>query len=90
MCGCMGMWGNSCCGGDELSVLQALCVCLYVCKTETVTGLNLPVGDVIKAPHTAGSDGGSAVAAAWMGININQACIKETTLQSESDLHPNN
>lgn len=42
----------------------------------TVTGLNLPVGDVIKAPHTAGSDGGTAVAAE-KGININWACIKD-------------
>lgn len=55
-----------------------------------VTGLNLPVGDVIKAPHTAGSDGGTAAVAAEEGININQACIKETALQSQPDLHPNN
>lgn len=59
-----------------------MCVC--------VTGWNLPVGDVIKAPHTAGSDGGTAAVAAEEGININQACIKETALQSQPDLHPNN
>lgn len=55
----------------------------------TVTGLNLPVGDVIKAPHTAGSDGGTAAVAAEKGININRARIKEA-LQSQPDLHPNN
>lgn len=43
----------------------------------TVTGLNLPVGDVIKAPHAAGSDGGTAAVAAEKGININWACIKD-------------
>lgn len=49
------------------------------------------MGNVIKAPHTAGSDGGIAAAvAAEEGININQACIKETALQSQPDLHPNN
>lgn len=48
------------------------------------------MGDVIKAPHTAGSDGGTAAVAAEERININQACIKETALQSQPDLHPNN
>lgn len=54
------------------------------------TGLNLPVGDVIKAAYTAGSDGGTAAVAVEEGININQACIKEAALQSLPDLHPNN
>lgn len=48
------------------------------------------MGNVIKAPHTAGSDGGTATVAAEEEININQACIKETALQSQPDLHPNN
>lgn len=73
-------------GLDWLLVLQAvwMCMCVYV------TGLNLPVGNVIKAPHTAGSDGGTAAEAAEEGININQARIKETALRSQPDLHPNN
>jgi len=56
----------------------------------TVTGLNLPVGDAIKAPHSAGGDGGTAAVAAEEGINIKQACMKETALESQLDLHPNN
>lgn len=36
-----------------------------------VTGLNLPVGDVIKAARTAGRDGGTAAVAVEEGININ-------------------
>lgn len=83
-CGVTLLWR----GLNWLPVLQAVCGCVCV----TVTGLNLPVGDVIKAPHTAGSDGGTAAAAvaAEEGININQARIKETALQSQPDLHPNN
>ena len=56
----------------------------------TVTGLNLPLGNVIKAPHSAGSDGGTAAVAAEEGINIKQACTNETALKSQPDLHPNN
>ena len=89
--GCMGMWGNSV-EGTQLAASPAgfMCVrvCVCVCVCVCVTGLNLPVGDVIKAPHTAGSDGGTA--AVEEGININQACIKETALQSQPDLHLNN
>jgi len=69
-----------------LPVLQAVCVCVFVCVCVCVcvSGLNLPVGNVIKAPHTAGSDGGTAAAvAAEEGININQARLKETALQSQ-------
>lgn len=67
-----------------------MCACVLACVCVCVTGWNLPVGDVIKAPHTAGSDGGTAAVAAEERININQACIKETALQSQPDLHPNN
>lgn len=90
MWGCMGMWGNSAAEGTQLTPGPAGCVHACVCVSVCVTGLNLPVGDVIKAPHTAGSDGGTAAVAAEEGININQASIKETALQSQPDLYPNN
>lgn len=40
-----------------------------------VTGLNLPVGNVIKAPRSAGGDGGNAAVAAEEGINIKQGGV---------------
>lgn len=86
--GLHGKWGNSAVEETQLAAGPAGCVDVHVCVY--VTGLNLPVGDVIKAPHTAGSDGGTAAVAAEEGININQARIKETALQSQPDLHPNN
>lgn len=77
--GCRVTW--LCRGSNRLVAQQAnvnvhACVraCARVC--ETVTGLNLPVGNVIKAPHTAGSDAGTG-AAAEKGININWARIKD-------------
>lgn len=87
---CGATWGSGVTllwrGLNWLLVLQAvwMCMCVYV------TGLNLPVGDVIKAQQTSGSDGGTAAVVAEEEININQACIKETALQSQPDLHPNN
>lgn len=78
--GCTGMQGNLAAhriqptGGSAGHVNVHACVraCARVCVCGTVTGLNLPVGNVIKAPHTAGSDAGTG-AAAEKGININWA-----------------
>lgn len=71
---CGAAWG---CGvtaveGTQVAACPGGCVC--VCVYVWLKGLNLPVGDVIKAPHSAGSDGGTAAEAADEGINIKQAC----------------
>lgn len=66
MRGCTGVQGNLAVEGIQPTAGSAghvnvhvytrvyACVCVSTCVCETLTGLNLPVGDVIKAPHTAG------------------------------------